>query len=254
MRRAVIAASIGVLAMAGLTGQTPSPPPAATPSKPLRHLEFAFRVDRENVTEYHYNGIGNGVQTSSGVGGRATSEGGRGTMYVDVLSIAPDGGLVVKIWELVQNEPRPRAAYTCTVYGNTRVVCPTGPAPSQAEWVLLGYLGRRFVDGAPWDAQHHWQRKEDTAQALEVEDFAITGGDDAHPLIRETKKIDMHNGGFSSTTENVEITYDLSMEVPDAVHDVVEAVGRGGSGNATFDFKLSSDSFGKPAPVQTSHP
>jgi hypothetical protein len=163
---------------------------------------------------------------------------------VDMLSIAPDGALVVRISEQVQNEPRRGQAYTCTAYGNTAVVCPSVPAPSQAEWVLLSYLGRDFVDAAPWDAQHHWQRREDTRQYLLVEDFTlISGSDDKHPVIREKKKMDMHNGGFGSQSEDVEVTYDRSMEVPTAVHDDAESVGGSGSGHSTFDFHLSSDSF-----------
>jgi hypothetical protein len=248
MRNFLIAAIFAVAS----AGSLPANGQTEAVAKPLRHLEYSFSVDREGVHEYHYNGIGNGIKTSSGVGGISTSEGGRGTIYVDVLSLAPDGALVVKIWELVQNEPRPRDAYTCNVYGSTRVVCPPVPAPSQAQWVLLSYLGRAFVDGAPWDAQHHWRRKEDTPQYSVVEDFTLVGtAGDKHPVIREAKKMEMHNGGFNTRIENIDVTYDEAMEVPDAVRDVVETSGGRGSGNAVFDFKLTADSFVKAS--QTLH-
>ncbi len=200
------------------------------------------------MSEYHFNGIGGGIVTSSGVGGVSSNIGGRGTMYVDILSIAPDGSLNVRISEWVKEEPRARAAYTCAVYGSTAVVCPSVPAPSEAEWVLLSYLGRRFVDGAPWDARNHWQRKNDTARYLMVEDFTIVDGSDPkHTLIRETKRTETHNGGFGTRTEDIDIAYDRSLEVPDAVHDVAQSASGSGSGNAVFDFKLTADSFARGA-------
>jgi hypothetical protein len=245
--RSVIALAFCVVAFGGLTAQTPAPAPSA--SKPLRHLEYKFTDDFEGVSEYHFNGIGNGIQTSSGVGDVSSSIGGRGTMSVDILSVTPDGALVVKISESVENEPHPRGSYTCTVYGSTAVLCPSVPAPSDAEWVLLSYLGRQFVAGAPWDAQRHWQRKQDTPRYLLVEDFTLTDAtNDKQTLIREKKKMSLHNGGFGSQTEDVAITYDQTMEVPTVVHDEVQSVGTAGSGHGTYDFHLTSDSFAKAPP------
>jgi hypothetical protein len=225
---------------------------AQGPSKPLRHLEYTFAVDYEGVSEQHlnnFNGISNG---NSGILGSSSSEGGRGTMSVDVLSIDPDGALTVRISEWVQNEAHPGQAYTCTVYGNTTVLCPSVPAPSQAEWILLAYLGRQFVDAAPWDAQHHWQRRTDTTEYSVIEDFAMDpSSDDKRAEIRETKKMDLHNGGFSTQSEDVQITYDRSMEVPISVRDNVQRAGTGGSGHTEFSFNLTADSFAAAAP--TSH-
>lgn len=214
-------------------------------ARPLRHLEYLFSIDAGGVTDYHYNGIpGSDLRPSSGVGGAAVSQGARGTMYVDVLSIASDGALMVKISELVQNAPRAGQAYTCTVYGNTTVVCPSVPAPTAAEWALLAYLGRNFVDGAPWDADHHWRRTQETPQDALVEDFTMDGAADAKlVVVREKKTVEMHNGGFGNRTEQIEITYNRSMEVPDAVHDEIDSSGGGGSSHTVFDFHLSSDSF-----------
>ena len=234
-----------LLGIVALTGHTPSP--ASPAAKPLRHLQYTFSVDYEGVTERHYNGIGNGIRTSSGLAGGPRSEGGHGTMTVDMLSLTPDGALSVQISEWVQNEPRARQAYTCTVYGDTSVVCPSVPAPSQAEWVLLSYFGRRFVDGAPWDSNHHWQRKVDTPQYVLTEDFALANASESKStLIRENKNMEMHDGGLGSRTEDVTITYDRLLEVPDAVHDEMNSIGASGSSHSTFDFHLSSDSFAAP--------
>src|SRR6201999_383392 len=159
-----------------LTAQTPAPPPAASPSpaatpgKPLRHLEYAFSVGVQGLQNYAVEPGGTGVQTVDKGGHIATPEGGTGTMYVDVLSVASDGALVVRISELVRGDARPRQPFTCSVYGNTSVLCPSMPSPSEAEWVLLGYLGRQFVDAAPWTDQGQWERKEQSDQFQTTED------------------------------------------------------------------------------------
>lgn len=236
---------LGLLAMTGLTPPAAAQTPAT--AKPLRQLKYSFTASYEGVGEYHFNGI-NG--SNSGVGGVNSSEGGNGTMDVDVLAIEPDGALQVRITEWVQNEAHPGQAYTCTVYGNTAVLCPSVPAPSAAEWVLLSYLGRQFVDAAPWDAQRHWQRKSDTPEYSLIEDFTMDpSSDDKRALIREAKKMVLHNGGFSSQTEDVVVRYDRAMEVPTAISDQLQDDGTDGSGHSQFSFNLVSDSFAKAAPA-----
>jgi hypothetical protein len=248
MRIGLIAGLLAVCAAAGLTAQTPAPAQTPTPTstKPLRHLEYSFSDDYEGVSGYEYNAIGNGTNPSSGVGGTNSSIGGKGTMSVDVLSAAGDGALMIRISEWIADQPHAGDAYTCTVYGNTAVLCPSVPAPSQAEWILLSYLGRQFIDAAPWDAQHHWQRKYDTSAYNVVEDFTMADGStDKQTIVRETKKLSMHNGGFGTRTEEIQITYDRSMEIPDVVHDEMQSVGTAGSGHGSYDFHLIGDSFAK---------
>jgi len=227
---------------------SPAPSGSAAPAGPLRHLQYGFTVDEEGISEYQFSPISdNGDAT--GVGGSVSSDGGSGTMYIDVLSIAPDGALLVRIWESVDGEMRPRQAYTCTVYGSTAVLCPSVPAPSQAEWILLSYLGRQFVDAAPWDAQHHWQRTKETTQYSLVEDFTM--GDSADPkkiVINESKKTKLHNGGFGSQTEDIVIFYDRTMEVPLSISDDMRDVEGSGSGHGKFKFTLKRDSFSSPPP------
>jgi hypothetical protein len=239
-RTILIAVVLPVFALAGLMAQTP----AQSSGKPLRHLRYTFSSSYSGVSEYHYNGISD---SSSGVGGAAQSEGGNGTMDVEVLSIAEDGALVIRISEWIQNEPRARQAFTCTVYGNTMVVCPSAdPSPSDAEFMLLSYLGRQFVDAAPWDAQHHWQRTRDTSLYKLVEDFTMAGAsDDKHAIILEKKKTSLDAVGFGSQTEDIRISYDRTMEVPNAIHNDLQVTGDDGSGHGTYDFKLASDSFAK---------
>ena len=233
--------------MVAFSGQTPAPaPPAAAEShKPLRHLEYAFAIHRDGLSGAEFNG--NYELLEFGNTG-LTGDGGSGTMRVDVLSIASDGALVVQISEWVKLDARPRQAYTCTVYGDTTVVCPSIPAPSQGEWLLLSYLGRQFVDGAPWDARQHWQHTRHAAHYDLVADFTLLPESDAkRAMIREMKVVSVHNGGSSKQRDDVTITYDRTMEIPDAVHDDFTAAAddEANTGHATFDFQLVTDSFAK---------
>jgi hypothetical protein len=243
--KAAIVLSLSICGLVGLTAQTPAPTPS--PGKPMRHLEYTFSVSVQGLQSYEFNAINGGVQTMNGAGNVSTAEGGNGTMFVDVLSVAPDGALNVRIAELLENEPRLRQAYTCSVYGNTSVLCPSIPAPSQAEWVLLGYLGRQFIDGAPWDAQGHWQRQESSNQFEIQEEFTLVDVQNQKKVIvREAKKTKLHNGGFDNQTSDVTITYDRSMEVPDTIRDEVVTTGGDEASHASYQFTLKRDSFTKP--------
>jgi hypothetical protein len=239
-----VAFSLSLCGLVGLTAQTPAP--ASSSAKTLRHLEYAFSVSGEGLQSYEFNASHGGVATVNSQGKVAAPEGGNGTMYVDVVSLAPDGALVVRIAELVRGDPRPRQAYTCNVYGNTSVLCPSMPGPSEAEWVLLSYLGRQFVDGAPWDSQGHWQRKEQSTQFQMQEDFTLVdAGDGKKVIVREVKETRLDNGGFDSQTSDVTINYDRSMEVPDVVRDEVATTGGDEASHASYQFTLQRDSFAK---------
>lgn len=229
--------------LAVLLAALPSPSPA--PVKPLRHLEYAFSVAVQGLQSYAYKGQ-NGVQTINREGDIATPEGGSGTMYVDVLSVATDGALVVSIAERVRDDTRPRQAYTCSVYGSTSVVCSSMPSPSEAEWVLLGYLGRQFIDGAPWSADGHWQRSEHSPTHDIQENFTLAdAGDGKRVVVHEVKKLHLHNGGFDTQTSDITVNYDRAMEVPDVIRDEVDTLGPDEASHASYVFTLERDSFAK---------
>ena len=212
----------------------------------MRHLEYAFSVSTQGLEGSEFNGINGGIETQSGAASKETVNGGNGTMFVDMLSVGSDGSLVVRISELVQSEPRPRAPFTCHVYGNTSVICPSVPAPSQAEWVLLAYLGRQFIDGAPWSASGHWSRHESSNQFESQEDFTLLdAGDGKSVTVSEVKETTLHNGGFGSQKSDVVIHYDRALEVPDRIQDDVETTGDGEASHATYTFTLTADSFAK---------
>lgn len=240
------AAFLLTLGAAVLSAQMPRPSGSPEPARPLRHLEYAFSVHREGLAGDEINGTSDEPVWLNNVG--IAGSGGSGTMSIDVLSIAPDGALIVRISEFLKLDPRPRQAYTCTVYGNTTVACPSVPAPSQAEWILLGYLGREFVDAAPWDLQHQWRRTERTGRYDLVERFTLLPASDGqHAMIHEIKETSVHNGGASARHEDITISYDRAMEIPNLIHDDFTATSDDGfnTGHATFEFQLRKDSFAK---------
>lgn len=224
------------------TSPAPALPAPASPAPAiLRHLEYSFSANYEGLSEGHYNGISSGT---SGVASGAHGGSRHGKIPVDVDSIAPDGALAISIAEQLWDEPRAYQTYTCTVYGNTVVLCPSYPHPSDAEWSLLGYLGRQFVDNAPWDSNNHWQRKDSSRDYDLVEDFTLA--DASNPqLVRvtETKKTHLHDARMTERTDDVAIVYDRTKEIPDSIRDEMKSWNASGSSNAVFEFKLITDSY-----------
>lgn len=214
----------------------------------MRHLEYGFSVAVQGLQSYKLSVVNGGVVTTDKAGDVADPEGGTGKMLVDVVSIAPDGGLVVRIAEQVRGDPRPRQAFTCSVYGNTSVLCPSMPSPSEAEWMLLGYLGRQFVDAAPWDAKGHWARSERSTQSEVNEEFTLLDAGTKNAVIREIKTTTLHNGGFDNQRTEVTIDYDRSQEVPDVIRADVSTAGGDEASHASYVFTLQRDSFAKPEP------
>lgn len=228
-RARVWALCLCVGSVAILPAQTHAP---ATPAQPLQ---------RQAV----FNG---NAQTVNRAGEVAAPEGGGGTIDVDVLGIAPDGALVVAVSEVLHDDARRLQVHTCTVYANTNVMCPLASSPSEVEWVLLGYLGRQFVDAAPWDANGRWQRTTRTTEADVQEDFTLVdrcAGKNA--TVRETEQAHLHNGNFDDQTSSITIKYDCAMEVPDVIADEVDATRPAEASHASYLFTLKRDSFAKAA-------
>jgi hypothetical protein len=234
-----------------------------------RHLEYAFTVSEQGGSEAQTGAMGtsdrsyaspeSGATTSgSGIGGMVSSDGGTGTMTVDVLSVTADGALVVQISEFVDGEPRARSAYTCTVYGNTTVSCPDNASPSQAEWILLSFMGRRFVDGAPWDSKNQWSRTQDTPQYKMTQLFTkTTTPDNAIVNITESKKMSLHNGGYSNQTQDSNVSYNVALEVPVSVKGEITTQSPGDSNHLMVSMKLKSDSWAtttSPTTAPSAHP
>ncbi|MGB8909006.1 MAG: hypothetical protein WCC84_09685, partial [Candidatus Cybelea sp.] len=133
------------------------------------------------------------------------------------------------------------------VYGDTTVACNSVSSPSEAEWVLLGYLGRRFIDNAPWDAQGHWQRSLRTPQYSLQENFVLVDAkNDRDVVLHESKKLNLSDINLEQQISEVTIDYDRTMEVPDVIRDEVSASSDIEGSHASYLFTLVRDSFAKP--------
>jgi hypothetical protein len=228
-----------------LSGQTPAPSPAPLPSKPLRHLEYAFSVDYQSTGNAQTGAIGtngSGIVQTGGSGGR------RGTLTADVMGIGSDGGMIVRTSELLEARPRASQQFLCVVYGDMRVVCPPNLDVTDAENVLMQFLGRGFYDPALLDANGRWQRKKDNKTVAYVSDLTAKDPGDGKPLqIYVHTEVTSDNGAFANWHEEARLTYDPRLEVPIAIRDVAIQAARGNRETQTMmDFQLTKDSFAKP--------
>jgi hypothetical protein len=242
-KTAVYTAILSALAIAGLTGQTPT---QSLPTKPLRSLSYNFQVDYQQNGETHTDAIGTG---GSGVKSMLNGIGRTGALNVDILGLGNDGGLVIRVSEWLQYQPRASQSFTCAAYPDGRVVCPEELQVTDAENTLMGFLGRGFYDPTLVDAQHQWQRSYSNKYVSVVSTFTITGPPDANPLnISSKSEIKSMTGAFSNWNDQAQLTYDTALEVPLHVHDVALQIGRQASSvQTTTEITLTKDSFAKPA-------
>lgn len=262
MRKSGVPSAI-VLAfvIAGLTAQTPAPPatgsaaPVTLPTKPLRSLEYNFSIDYQQNGEVHPEGTSGDNAGDIGTGGSGVRSvlngiGRTGVLNADIMGMAKDGALVIRVSEWLQAQPRPSQSYICAAYPNGSVVCPAELNVTDAENELMTYLGRGFYDPTLVDAQHQWTRTYSNNNVSVASTFTITGAPDANPLsITETSQITSQNGAFHNWKDNARLTYDPDLEVPIKIHDLALQQGRGATSVQTImDFQLTKDSFAKPAP------
>jgi hypothetical protein len=213
------------------TAQTPVPAP------PLRHLVYNVTVNFSNpAQDVGYSGV------SSKLGGT----GGIGTITVDVLSAANDGGLVVRADVLYQHEVRPADPVTCAIYGDGRVICPPASAMSTPVNVILSLLGRYFYDPSAVATDGTWSTHFESDNVKSNSHFVRKSAPDTNPVVIDEHTIVTAHSLQLGWTSDTHITYDASMSVPDAVHDVATAKGPTGENEwTTTDLTLASDSFAK---------
>ncbi|HEY1655275.1 MAG TPA: hypothetical protein VGF86_09195 [Candidatus Tumulicola sp.] len=234
-----------------LSAQSPAPQAPSASAKPLRHLEYAFQADYTTNGEGHGSGMDAGGEggVSSGVHSMLGGGGRRGTMAVDVLGLAPDGALVVVVNEMLQEAPRPGERFTCTIYGDGHVLCPTADGPlTDAENLLLSLLGRGFIDATVSDSNKHWRRTYDGKQVSVVTDYTIANvGDGGRVTIVKHSTITSRTRSIGDSVEDGKIVYDTTLSVPDTVADTVYETYHDRSLQSTFDLTLKSDTFAQPA-------
>jgi hypothetical protein len=214
----------------------------------LRSLEHKFSVDYQQNGELHTGDIGTG---GSGIRSMMAGVGRTGVLDAEIMAMANDGGLVVRVSEWLQEQPRALQPYICAVYPNGSVVCPDQLQVTDAENEIMTFLGRGFYDPSLVDAQHQWTRTYSNKNVSVVSTFAIAGAPDANPLaITEASQITSLNGAFYNWKDNAHLSYDTALEVPVKLHDVALQQQRGSSSvQTTMDFQLTKDSFAAPSPA-----
>lgn len=213
-------------------------PAAAADPAPLRHLEYKISGhSTATATVESYDG------TSSGIG----SAGYDGTMSVDVLALAKDGGMVVRATVMMDGEIRPQQSVTCAVYGDGRVMCPANAPITGPMHVVLAHLGRDFYDPSIIDANGKWVRNMDGGNlAVDSTFTSQTTKDPGILSIHEVTTVKPRGYLASGWTDEADIRYNTSLSVPISIHNVDTPDSRSGSGGVQVtDVDLKSDSFAK---------
>lgn len=217
------------LGLVALQAQTPA-------QAPIRHLEYRVSVHSTHTAQgASYYGTATGMQT----------RGMDGTMSVDILALAKDGGMVVRAIVTKNGKVRPDEPVTCAVYGDGSVVCPAEAPNSGAVNILFSTLGRGFYDPTEADSDGKWTRSK-VGEGLAVHNqFARKPTDNGDVIVihEHTEVVPRKQiaDGFTSETD---IRYNVALSVPLAIHDFTTYVGHGSSaGTETTELTLTKDSF-----------
>jgi hypothetical protein len=207
------------------------------PAAPVRHLEYAFAV----------------YPTAKPNGGLYN-----GTMSVDILGTAPDGGTLVQASEWWYYTLRPRQAVTCEVYAGGSVACEdVPPYPSQTELVLFPLLARDFFTAGSSSAASSWQQKltlsfakglYQTAVSLDLSSTPQSGG----RILSVTSKgvFQQLDRRDRKALEEGKFVYDRASSIPTIVHEVRSPTPTGSIYSQTaVDLQLTKDSAGTSAPA-----
>lgn len=190
----------------------------ADSAKPIRHLVYNFGVTFATTATQHTSGF-SGDGPASGVADYRTSTNDDGTITVDVLTVQPDTGLVVRIAEQGRNQ-RNSAPKMCVVYGTGSTICDQSTGQINVEELaLLRFLGRNFVNTAQIDAKNHWRYSTATAQASETSDYTI-GKKDGNVLDISYERTQSVGGDrpFKATTDG-SLSYNELLSVPVSVKE-----------------------------------
>ncbi|HKU67185.1 MAG TPA: hypothetical protein VJP85_05350 [Candidatus Baltobacteraceae bacterium] len=209
----------------------------------LRHLVYNYTSNVRSDSEFHYGGIGTGAP---GVGTSWSAGTDKGTITVDVVAVANDGGLVIRISEKSSTD---RARFVdpvmCAVYGNTHVECSANSSIDPEMYQLLRILGRNFVDTGNLDQKNHWQLQTGGKRGLkETTDFTIVSNQNG--LARITENIEVRDQDAASGNEHTEgtIVYDTAMSVPKSLHEeTMLHPSTSQTVERTIDVQLQTDSF-----------
>lgn len=177
----------------------------AAPDTPVRHLEYAFASYPTAVPNGGYY---------------------NGTLRVDILGPAPDGGTLVRTSEWWYYELRPRQAAECELYPNGSVNCDTVPPyPSQSALVLLPLLARDFFSsaspGSSWQQKYALTFQKQLFTTAASMKLAATPQSNGHLLnVTSEGTLQQLDRRMQYSTEKGQYVYDRATSLPLIVHDV----------------------------------
>jgi hypothetical protein len=174
---------------------------------PVRHLEYAFAI----------------YSTAKPNGGLYD-----GTLSVDILGTAADGGTLVQASEWWYYTLRPRQSRQCEVYPGGTVRCDDAPPyPSETELVLFPLLARNFFSEGSAVGPSSWQRKFElsvqkgwyvTAAAIDLS--ATPQNDSSNSIVTSTGVFQQLGRHQRKALEAGRFVYDRTIGLPVEVHEV----------------------------------
>lgn len=178
-----------------------------SPPAPVRHLEYAFAI----------------YPTAKPNGGYYN-----GTLSVDVIGLAPDGGTLMKASEWWYYTLRPRQTIQCEVYPAGSVRCADAPPyPSQSELVLFALLARDFFSGGSPSGSSSWQQKFTLSFQKGVYVTAVSMNLSATPenagrflVVTSQGTLQQLDRRQRKSLEEGRFVYDRTVALPVIVHDV----------------------------------
>jgi hypothetical protein len=179
----------------------------ATPAASVRHLEYAFAVSPNALPN---NGYYNG------------------TMSVDILSIAPDGDMLIRASEWWYYTLRPRQAVECEVHANGDVRCDqVPPYPSDSMLVLLPLLAQNFFSAGQPANPSSWQQKFAVSLSKGAFQTSVTMDLSAIPqnggrllIVKSKGDVRQLDRRQLHVLQEGEFVYDRTTSTPLVVHDV----------------------------------
>ena len=204
----------------------------------LRHLVYKLSVVNHNTSE---------TISYSGMDANMSHSGHVGTVTVDVLALANDGGIVARAYSQYEQEPRPTQTVTCAIYSDGRVICPPEiPVPPEIN-LLFSMLGRYFYDPTKIAADGTWSTSYANDIVKVSAHFTRKSAPDADPVsIDDHVDILPKNDLQSEWHSDGHIVYEAAMSIPQSIHDAATAKLRTGNTEwVTTDLTLLSDSFAK---------
>lgn len=207
------------------------------PAAPVRHLEYAFAI----------------YPTAKPNGGLYN-----GTMSVDILGTAPDGGMLVQASDYWYYTLRPRQSRQCEVYASGSVRCDdVPPYPTEAQLVLLPLLARDFLPDGSSTGPSSWQRKFTlsfanglyvTAASLDLIGTPQNGGSTL--IVTSTGVFRQLDRRERKALEEGRYVYDRATSIPIVVHEVRSPTPAASVySQIAVDLQLMKDSAGTNAPA-----